>query len=182
MKDPLIVVTGLPRSGTSMMMGALEAGGVPLVVDGKREADVHNQRGYFEHEGVKSLESSNEWLRECRGKAVKIIYRQLYFIPEGLPAKLVFMRRDVREVVRSQNEMLGEPEGVGDWSRLLTKELFKVEKHLRSRPELEVLNVAHRRVFSEAREVFDEVREFLGQALDLEAMVKTVRPELYRQR
>lgn len=165
-----------------MMMGALKAGGLSLVTDDHRPPDEHNQRGYFEHQGVKALETGNSWLREHRGRAVKVIYRHLYHLPEGLPTRILFMRRDVREVVASQNAMLGEPNGVKDWSRLLSRELVRVERWLSRQPHIEVLDVSHRQVFLDGRAVMKEVAEFLGQGLDVEAMLATVDPSLYRQR
>lgn len=182
MENNLVVVSGLPRSGTSMMMGALQAGGLDLVTDRQREADLHNQKGYFEHEDVKTLEEDSAWLTRHRGEAVKIIYRQLYYLPSELPTKIIFMRRDVREVVASQNAMLGEPADVGDWSRLLMRELVKVDRWLSAQPHIQLLNVAHRRVFEDGETVMREIASFLNRDLDTQAMLATVRPELYRQR
>lgn len=180
--DPLIVVSGLPRSGTSLMMGALEAGGVPLLVDSHRPADEHNQAGYFEYRPVKELEQESAWLHQYGGRAVKIIYRQLYFLPPTLPAKILFMRRDVRQVAASQRAMLGQDSDLDSWSRALTRELMKVDRWLRSQPQLELYDVRHLDVLQAPEATFQGVARFLERDLDLEAMVATVRPELFRQR
>lgn len=164
-----------------MMMAALSAGGLTLVTDDQRPADQHNQRGYFEHQAVKTLEQDNSWLTEHRGQPVKIIYRLLYHLPPEIPAKIVFMRRDVREVAASQSVMLGEPLDPS-WPRVLVRELMKVDRWLAKRDHFEVLDVPHREVITEPELAFGRVNQFLGGGLDVPAMVGTVHPDLYRQR
>ena len=106
--EPIVVVSGLPRSGTSMAMRMLEATGLTIVVDGIREADEDNPKGYFELERVKDLAQENdwEWLQEARGKAIKIISYLLKELPDDHNYKVLFMRRDLREVLASQAKML----------------------------------------------------------------------------
>lgn len=182
MSNKLVIVSGLPRSGTSLMMGALKAGGMELVVDAQRPADEHNQAGYFEHQAVKDLAQDNSWLKDHSGQAVKIIYRLLYHLPEDLPAKILFMRRDVREVAASQNAMLDQQTDVNTWSRALVKELMKVDRWLKGRSHLEMMNVPHRRALQDSEAMFAEVNEFLGGGLEVAAMTGTVQQKLYRQR
>lgn len=102
----IIIVSGLPRSGTSLMMQILKAGGMALVVDDKRPADVNNPKGYFEFEAVKYLEEDNDWLENARGKVVKVISHQLKFLPTGFTYKTIFMHRNLTDIVESQNRML----------------------------------------------------------------------------
>ena len=106
--DPIIVVSGLPRSGTSMMMGMLEAGGLELVVDGIRAADEDNPRGYYELERVKDLAKAEDksWLITLQGKGVKVISLLLQHLPEAYNYKIIFMRRSIAEVLDSQSKML----------------------------------------------------------------------------
>ncbi len=130
--DPIIVVSGLPRSGTSMAMRMLAAGGVPLVMDGRRAADEDNPNGYFEDERVKNLVQSPDkrWLQDARGKAIKIIAALLENVPDANNYKILFLHRNLHEVLASQTKMLarrGEPAGPSD-EKLL--ELF--QQHLKS--------------------------------------------------
>lgn len=105
---PIIIVSGLPRSGTSMMMSVLQAGGVPLLTDGVRAPDAGNPRGYFEFEAVKELDKHGDpaWLPSARGKAVKIISFLLTRLPENYDYRVIFMQRDLDEVIASQNTLL----------------------------------------------------------------------------
>ena len=103
---PIYVVSGLPRSGTSMAMALLQAGGMPIFSDGIRQADLDNPNGYFEYAGVGSLRSDSSWVYESADKAVKVVSPLLRFLPSDLHYRIVFMRRDVREVALSQEEML----------------------------------------------------------------------------
>jgi len=103
---PIVVVTGLPRSGTSMMMRMLEAGGVPLLVDGVRKADLDNPNGYYEYEPVKLLKQNSSWVAGASGKAVKMVYLLVHDLPPSLPYNVIFMRRVLEEIVASQDEML----------------------------------------------------------------------------
>ena len=106
--EPVVVVSGLPRSGTSMLMAMLEAGGLPLLTDAKRHADPDNPRGYFEMESVKSLgeQQDKAWVRNARGKGLKVISYLLKELPDDNAYRVLFARRDLAEVIRSQNVML----------------------------------------------------------------------------
>jgi hypothetical protein len=121
---PLIIVSGLPRSGTSMAMKMLDAGGFSIVSDGIREADEDNPKGYFELERVKELDKGGDksWLREYRGQVVKIISFLLPDLPDDLNYRIIFMRRNLAEVIKSQNKMLdrrGEPVDPGSDERMM---------------------------------------------------------------
>src|SRR5215813_2579369 len=105
--QPIIVVSGLPRSGTSMMMKMLAAGGLPVLVDAIRAADDDNPNGYFEFEPVKQLaDGQNEWLTEAGGKVVKIISALLEYLPKSYHYKIIFMERELKEILASQQKML----------------------------------------------------------------------------
>src|SRR5262245_44885322 len=136
---PIVVVSGLPRSGTSMAMKMLEAGGVPIVTDGIRTADESNPKGDYEFERGKELEKNGDpaWLRDARGKAVKIISFLLTYLPDGYDYQVVFMNRDVDEVLASQNKMLvargetGDPVDDEKMREVYRKHLEKVGRFLR---------------------------------------------------
>jgi len=104
--EPIVVVSGLPRSGTSLMMQMLDAGGITVYTDAVRTPDDNNPKGYFEHENVKQLIKNHHWLSEATGKAVKIVVPLLYKLPAKFHYKVVFMLRDISEVVESQHQML----------------------------------------------------------------------------
>lgn len=102
----VVIVSGLPRSGTSMMMSMLKAGGMELLVDSQRKADDDNPKGYYELEKVKNLRHDNSWLNEASHKAVKVISILLYQLPEDIRYKIIFIKRNLDEVLASQQLML----------------------------------------------------------------------------
>jgi hypothetical protein len=185
--ENITVVSGLPRSGTSMMMRALSAGGLPALADGQREADEDNPHGYFELESVKRTVRDGSWIAEARGKVVKVIARLLTDLPAGERFKIVFMRRDLDEVLRSQRKMLerrGEPPGPPDeeMRRLLLGHVLETEDWLRTRPEMETLYVSYNRMVADPRPQAERINRFLGGSLDVDRMVAAVDANLYRQR
>lgn len=163
-------------------MGALSAGGLETVTDDLRPADRHNQRGYFEHQGAKNLAQDNSWLFSHRGRAIKLIYHQLFHLPESLPARILFMRRDLREVVKSQSAMLDRPDHSEDWTRILLRELLRLDRWMEQQSHLEYLYVSHRRVMQEKEVVMQEVAGFLKRDLNLKAMIASVDPALWRNK
>lgn len=187
--EPIAVVSGLPRSGTSMMMRMLEAGGLPLLTDGVRGADDDNPRGYYEYERVKRLEreSDKSWLATARGKGLKVISHLLKELPGDYAYRVIFMQRDLREVIVSQARMLerrGEPDAGGDDARttdLFRKHLVHVKLTL-AQPNFELLEVTHRAALADPRATAERVRRFLGRDLDLDRMAAAVDPSLYRNR
>ena len=187
--EPLIVVSGLPRSGTSMTMQMLEAGGLAVATDGIREPGEDNPRGYYEYEKVKELDKGldQSWLKEFRGKAIKIISFLLKDLPDTNNYKVVFMRRNIHEVLASQARMLvnrGKPNQTSDEKMLALYEehLGRVESMMRSRPSFERLNLEYRDVVENPRQQARRVGEFLGDRVDVEKMATAVDEELYRNR
>lgn len=187
---PICVVSGLPRSGTSMMMRMLTAGGLPALKDDIRKADEDNPRGYFELERVKDLhdEQDKSWLRGARGKVVKIISQLLESLPAENNYQVIFMERNLDEVLASQAKMLdrrGEEAGeAGDeaMKEMFLEHLSKVRFILRRRPQFETLYCSYAEVVAHPRREAERVNEFLGGTLDPEAMVEVVEPKLYRNR
>ena len=173
-----------------MMMKMLAAGGVELVKDNVREADEDNPRGYFELERVKDLhrETDKSWLRDARGKAVKIISQQLESLPADNLYQVIFMERNLDEVLASQARMLqrrGEEGGSlkdNEMSEMFTEHLSKARFILRRRPYFEVLFCRYSDVVSDPRSAAFQVNQFLGGRLDVDAMCGVVEPKLYRNR
>ena len=97
----IIVVSGLPRSGTSLMMQMLERGGVEVVTDNIRTADTDNPRGYYEFEQVKKIKGDASWLPGTRGKALKMVSQLLYELPASERYRIIFMERDLDETILS---------------------------------------------------------------------------------
>ena len=113
LKDVITIVSGLPRSGTSMMMQMLRSGGLEVVTDEIRKADEDNPRGYFELERVKKLKEDKFWLSECVGKAIKVISVILFDLPSHYNYKIIFMQREIEELLASQKLMLQRRGGKG---------------------------------------------------------------------
>lgn len=186
--EPIIVVSGLPRSGTSLMMQMLSAGGVPVLTDDLRPADVSNPRGYFEYEPVKWLARDNSCIAAGRGRAVKVIAQLVPFLPAGERYQFVFMHRDLGEVLRSQTSMIaargGQPAGPTEaLAAIFERQLAAAEAHAQRLPHSTILVVEHRRLISDAVSVINGIADFLGRPdLDRVAMSKIVDPVLYRAR
>ncbi len=187
--EPIVVVSGLPRSGTSMAMKMLEAGGMTPVTDGNRTADEDNPKGYYEDDRVLDLakEVDKEWLREGRGKAIKIISYLLRHLPSNHNYKVVFMRREIDEVLASQAKMLerrGEESGSDDASmkEFFEADLWKANYHLKHSPHMEVLFFPYREVIADPEGHARKLAEFVGRDLDVRAMASIVDPDLYRNR
>ncbi len=187
--QPVVVVSGLPRSGTSMAMKMLEAGGVGIVHDGIRTADEDNPKGYYEDERVKDLEKTDDksWVRDARGKAIKVISFLLKDLPENNNYKVLFMRRHLDEVLASQTKMLdrrGEEDESEDerMRQLYVNHLAQVRTMIRFTSHLDVLELPYREVLNSPREHAERIRAFLDQDLDVEQMTGVVDKSLYRNR
>jgi hypothetical protein len=187
--EPVVVVSGLPRSGTSMAMKMLEAGGLPLVSDGEREADVDNPKGYYEDERVKDLERTTDrtWVREARGMGIKVISRLLRSLPADNFYQVVLMRRELQEVLASQAKMLerlGEERGAEDdrMRAFLEKDLWQATYHLKRAPNFEWIELQYAEVLADPEGQARRLAAFLDRGLDVEKMATVVDPDLYRNR
>lgn len=187
--EPIIIVSGLPRSGTSMAMKMLEATGLEIVSDGIRAADEDNPKGYYELERVKDLAKENDfsWLADAKGRAIKIISYLLKELPADHNYKVLFMRRDLSEVLASQQKMLhrrGETSETEDerMVELYENDLWKANYLLKHQPQFDHLDVHYRQVLEEPLQAATAINEFLGGHLDVEKMAAVVDPDLYRNR
>ena len=184
----VMIVSGLPRSGTSMMMAMLQAGGLEVLTDEIRKADEDNPRGYFEFERVKQVKEDRSWLPGARGKVVKMISALLDKLPSDHHYKVVFMERNIDEVLASQNQMLvrrGEPTDAVDddeMRMLFRKHLRQIGEWLEEQSNFDVLYVSYNDTLQRPRENVEKINGFLGGSLDVDQMVAVVDRRLYRQR
>lgn len=183
-----VLVTGLPRSGTSLMMQMLAAGGVPPLHDGKRAADTDNPRGYFEFAPARNLRADARWFPETKGRALKLVAQLLPYLPAAATgAKIIWMERPLEEVLASQTVMLdrlqtpGARLGADELQRVFQQQIARVEDALAQR-KFAVLRINYHDCVARARTVARRIEKFLGLPLDCEAMAAAVNPALYRQR
>ena len=184
----ITIVSGLPRSGTSMMMQAIEAGGIPALADHIREKDEDNPKGYYEFEPVKKTREDPSWVPGARGKVVKMVYSLLYDLPEGYEYRVIFMRRDMKEVLASQRKMLERTGKQGarvsdeKLAGLFQAQLAKFDRWIAARSAMALLSVEYRDMIASPRVQCEKVAAFLGGALDAEAAAAAVDPSLYRNK
>ena len=188
--EPIVIVSGLPRSGTSMLMRMLDRGGVEIMTDSGRAADIDNPNGYFEYERVKDLEKETDksYVREGRGKVLKVISFLIKDLPDDNDYRVIFMRRDLDEVITSQNKMidrLGTEDTTAD--REAMKEAYRndiVRTRLlcRNRPNFELIEVHYKQTIEDPTATASQLNAFLGGRLDEAAMREGVAPSLYRNK
>jgi len=188
-KQPsVIIVSGLPRSGTSLMMQIMQAAGVSLLIDKHRPADENNPLGYFEYDAVKKLPENSEWLRKAGDKAVKIISHLLFYLPDDLEYKIIFMRRNLKEVVQSQNEMLertGKPAGKlsdAELRRRFQNHLKEVGSWLAGKDNIITLDMDYANLINNSDDQITKLSEFLELAFPPGMMKTVIRNKLYRTR
>jgi len=188
-KDYIIVVSGLPRSGTSMMMKMLEAGGLPIMTDNLREPDANNPNGYYEFERVKQITDGDfDWIPDAGGKVVKIVTGLVMNLPSDHKYKVIFMQRAMKEVLASQKKMLGrlgqQDDKVEDekMRKIYQEHLKQVNAWIAKQPNIEVLYVNYNTMLGNPLESLQKVNEFLGGEMDVDVMAGVINKELYRER
>ncbi len=184
----ITVVSGLPRSGTSMMMQVLVASGREALVDNKRLADEDNQLGYFEFEKAQDLAKDVSWIPLARGKAVKIVAQLLPFLPRDEHYNVILMERDLGEVVASQKAMLARKGRRGadlkdqQLQEMYELQLQRIRAQLARRVEIRSMSLDYGDLVSDPGSAIGRLAGFLGQPFDREAALGAVRPDLHRQR
>lgn len=185
----IVIVSGLPRSGTSMMMKMLEAGGLLPLTDNLRTADEDNPKGYYEFERVKQLPKGDfAWLPDAQGKVVKVIAALLPYLPPDYSYRVIFMQRAMPEVLASQRQMLvrrGEdPNKIGDdvMARLYEKHLKQVDSWIAGQANVHRLDVNYNEMLTDAQPIVTQLNQFLDGQLNVEQMAQVVDPKLHRQR
>jgi hypothetical protein len=187
--SPILIVSGLPRSGTSLMMMMLESTGIPPLTDHQRSADNDNPRGYYEFEPVKKLrQGDKDWLPQARGKVVKVISALLAYLPPDYTYQVLFMQRALPEILASQRKMLinrGEDANkIKDdvIGQSFKSHLVQVTDWLGNQPNFATYYVDYNRLLEKPKPEVHQINQFLGGKLDESRMVAAIDPNLYRQR
>ena len=170
-----------------MMMRMLELGGMPVLIDEVRAADIDNPRGYYEYEAVKALKNESSWVAASCGKAVKMVYLLVYDLPPGIEYRVLVMHRNIDEVLTSQRvmlERLGKTSTIADekMAALFRNHLVKFAAWVKERPNIQVMDVNYNEMVADPAPIAAEIDRFLGGGLDIEAMARAVEPSLYRNR
>lgn len=187
-EEPLdfILVSGLPRSGTSLMMQMLDAAGIPVMTDKVRTADEDNPEGYLEWEAIRQVGANPSILHDAAGKAIKVISMLLPELPDWHRYKVIFMDRPVAEIAASQRRMIERrgqtPGAAAEMERLLQEHRTQILTGLRNSEGFEVLVVAYPGLVKSPEDWISRIVGFLGGVPDEAAMRKVVRPELHRNR
>jgi hypothetical protein len=188
--EPIVVVSGLPRSGTSMLMNMLDAGGMEIMTDSERTADIDNPKGYFEYERVKDLEKETDksYIREGRGKVLKVISFLIKDLPDDNDYRVVFMRRNLDEVLASQNKMiqrLGTEDSAAAEEAMkeaYRNDIVRTRLLCKNRPNFELIEINYRNTIEDPASTAHSVNAFVGGHLDETAMREAVDSSLYRNR
>jgi hypothetical protein len=188
MNRVITVVSGLPRSGTSLMMQMLEKGGMEILTDHVRPPDENNSRGYYEYEKVKTLQKDNSWLGDAEGKAVKIIAQLLFYLSQNYEYRIIFMERHMEEILRSQAKMLqklGQKGAELDPSILaetFKKQVDRIKAFLSNLKHVEMITISYNEILKNPVAGAGLVDDFLGNRLSVNAMASVVNSALYRER
>ena len=183
------VVSGLPRSGTSMMMQMLVAGGLQVISDNFRTADDDNLQGYFEFERIKQLKDGDSaWVEQACGKVLKVISALLEHLPDQYHYKIIFMERDLLEVLASQRKMLerrGKPANADDdamFVNLYTKHLMKVKYWLSEKRNIDVVYISYNDLLRNPKKYAEDIARFIDVPLNAQEMARVPEERFYRQR
>ena len=186
MDSPVIIVSGLPRCGTSLMMQMLDHGGLEVVTDNIRTADTDNPRGYYEFEQAKKIKEDATWLKDARGKVFKMVSQLLYDLPAGERYLVIFMERDMDEMLVSQDKMLArlnKPAAPRDQvKRAFIGHLERLRGWLAQQPNINVLYVSYNDLLADPAAQAARVSTFLAGRADAREMAQAVDPALYRNR
>ncbi len=180
----IVIVSGLPRSGTSLMMQMLEAGGLEIYTDEVRQPDINNPKGYYEYEKVKSLARDSAWVPDAKGKVIKVIAQLLQFLPRDQKYKIIFMQREMKEVIRSQQKMIGKNPDTYPLAvvQAFEKEIQKVMAWAEKEPFVDLISLNYADIVSDPPAEIKKISTFLKRYIDEDEMVKVVDPTLYRNK
>ncbi len=179
----ITIVTGIPRSGTSLMMQLFEAAEVSICSDAIRQHDENNPKGYYELEAVKGIVKSNSFLKDVDGKVIKIVAPLVQFIDLSLDYRVVFMLRDLDEVVQSQEKMVqkDQQDQKEKFKTMYALHIEKSRQFLKSH-QIPFIEIQHRELVSNPKAVLPKLMEFCGWSVSIETLLAVVDPSLYRNR
>ena len=183
----IYIVTGLPRSGTPMMMKMFDAGGIKPISDGLRQADIDNPNGYYELEAVKDIKTDVSWLEDAPGKVVKMVSMLLFNLPSTYEYKIVFMRRKMAEIIASQNRMLtrlGEKAEKNDeeMGKLYELHLAEIIDWLSKKSNIKFVEINYNQIMIDPLRELNRLVPLCEDQLNIDEMAKVVNASLYRQR
>ncbi len=187
-EETIVIVSGLPRCGTSMMMSMLDRGGIEPLTDNVRTANIDNPKGYYEFERVKKLPDDTDWVPEAKGKAVKVLAELIKHLPEGYTYKVIFMKRNLSEVIESQKKMLERRgEDPDDISNEELRDMFKkylkvLEGEIEEHSDMEVIYVSYNDMIETPELEVERINGFLSGGLDIDEMLSVIDKDLYRNR
>ena len=183
-KDQIVIVSGLPRSGTSLMMQMLDKGGVSILTDKKRKADESNPKGYYEFESVMSIHKDNSWLDQSKDKAVKVVGPLLKHLDPQFRYKIIFMKRDLLEIIKSQRKMIGKDPSVLPIKLMdsYKKLLENIENWKEREPGVELIYIDYKETLDDPQTSLDKIEKFIGVPLGKEEMKSCIDVSLYRNR
>ena len=183
-ENQIVIVSGLPRSGTSVMMQMMDKGGLDVLTDGNRKSDDSNPKGYFEYDPVMSLHKDNTWLDKAQNKSLKVVAPLLKFLDPKFRYKVIFMNRDLTEVVKSQQKMIGKNPDVLPINlfEAYKKHLRQVETWKKREPGVELIYVDYKDVINNTKKVVDKVVSFIGVDMNKNEMKNCVDKSLYRNK
>ncbi|MCF8408989.1 MAG: sulfotransferase [Crocinitomicaceae bacterium] len=177
------IVTGLPRSGTSLMMQILEKSSLEILSDGIRQKDNNNPEGYYELEAVKGIVKDNSFLKSANGKVLKVVAPLPMFLDKSLSYRVIFMRRDIQEILRSQEIMLNKDQQAEreKFTAIYTTHLQKTYQFFELN-NIPFLDVFYKELVNNPESELKKIIEFLGLHSDWKELAKVVNPELYRNK
>jgi hypothetical protein len=186
LQTEIVIVSGLPRSGTTLMMQMLDRGGIRALTDEIRAADTDNPRGYLEYERAKKTKADPSWLPAARGKAVKMVSALLYDLPPTEKYRIIFMNRDLDEVLESQEKMLkrlGRAAAPRDQlQQSFGIHLDRLYQWLPTQTHLQVLQISYNDLINDPKTEVDRIASFLDDIPAREEMLSAIDPALYRNR
>ena len=187
-ENDIIVVTGLPRSGTSLMMQILQSIGIRIFTDNQRRPDTSNPKGYFEHELVKTIENDSSWITDAKGKAIKIVSPLLIYLPKDYNYKVIFMNRDFNELILSQEKMLtisamrNSKNDIENLKHIFDKDINQAKNWTKENPKCKFVEISFAKLIENPKSEITKINEFLEINADLKDAIKIIDKSLYRSR
>jgi len=177
------IVTGLPRSGTSLMMQLLNKSSLEILSDGIRQKDISNPEGYYELEAVKGIVRDNSFLKDATGKVVKIVAPLPVYLDKSLDYRIVFMRREIEEVLRSQEKMLNKDQtSEREKFRTIYEMHLKKTYHFFESNSIPYIDIQYKQLLNESEQELKRLIDFLELSTPIEKLLSVIKVDLYRNK